>query len=496
MTLAALAVGAALTVGLALTAPVSRDEHMYQAAAALLPQQALYDAFVFPQPPVSAWFYAAVQAAWPGPEVLLPARLAQAVVSLGLGLVLWGLLRRQGAPPLPAASLLLLLVHTEVLRESLGLARNDVLALALSLSPWLLLPVHPGDDEQVWRLVTGGALAGLGLACRLTHAPLTLLAVAWPLLAPTTVTGGRREAGWIALGAVLVLGAVTAALWGTDLAALRFSLVDYHLLNARFHAASGLGEGLDLAGKLHDAGRLCRRTDLAAWSALVLVALVLVQGRGRAWSPTRWRLGLLVMVCGVVMVAVPRPVQNAYYATLLIGGALLVAAAMARLVGRPHRVLQGVLAVAVLVGLGNLAASDVAVMREVLHPSHWPAVQIHAAGRRLDVAMGEARGPVIATHPLYVLEAGRQLDPAFAAGEFVWRLGPVLRRVRVGRADLVTDARLAAHAAAVPPAAVLMVVAAPWDRPLGEWARARRGQMWSVAGGVVLWTPPPGVRFL
>lgn len=486
-----LCLSASLVVALALTAPVSRDEHMYQAAADLLSRWRPYDQFVFPQPPLSAWSYAAVQAAWPGDQVLLPARLAHALACLLLGLVIWRLCRRLGADRLMAAALLLLLVHLEVVRAALGVAGNVLPALALSLVPWLLLPVGPDDQARWWRLVPAGSLAGLGLVCRLTHAPLMLVVVAWPLLVGgTRGVGWRRQVAWLALGAALPLVWVTVRLWGNDPTSLWFSLVDYHLLNARYHDLAGLGVGRDLAGKMHELGRLYRHTDLAAWSAVVAVSavLMLVRGRGHLWRP-----GAVVMACGLVMLLVPRPLQTTYYVTLLAGGVLLVAAA-GKLAGRTRKGLGCVLAVAVLVSVGHHAVRDGRVIAGAVRPSRWPAVQMHAAGVRLGAALGDVPGPVIATHPLYVLEAGRDLDPAFASGEFVWRLGTVLEGRHLPGVALVTADRLAEHAVARPPAGVVMVVVAPWDQPLGDWARARGWRAASVAGGVVAWRPEGGVK--
>jgi hypothetical protein len=339
--------------------------------------------------------------------------------------------------------------------------------------------------------VLAGALAGLGLACRLTHAPLALAVVAWPLLAgaPRSV-GWRRQIAWLGLGAALPLTWVAVRLWGTDPASLWFSLVDYHLLNARYHDLAGLGVGRDVAGKVHDLGRLYRHTDLAAWSGLVAVAALLLLARGRG---RRWRPGVVVMACGLVMLLVPRPLQTTYYVTLLAGGIMLAASA-GELAGRARSVLGGVLALAVLVSLGHHAVRDGRAVAGVLRPSRWPAVQMHAAGGRLGVALRDVSGPVVATHPLYVLESGRDLDPAFASGEFVWRLGTVLGDRRLPGVALVTAERLAAHVAARPPAGVLMVVVAPWDQPLGDWARAQGWRAASVAGGVVVWRPDPDVR--
>jgi len=494
LTAAALVASAVLALGCVLSTPVDRDEHMHAAAARLLVDHALYTDLVFTHPPLSAWVQAAGLAVWAGPETLLPLRLTQWVIVLGLGAVLTLVLRRVGASPLLAGLLVLLLVHTQILRGSMGLARSHELALLLGLAPWILLPIRRDDRGRAWRLVLAGVLAALAGTTRLTHLSLTLLAVAWPLLAPSAMADGRRDVRWTALGAVFATAVVSACAWGPDLATLRFGLIDYHLLNARFHEAVGLGRGLSWEGKLRDAARFYRSTDLATWSILVATALVLVTGWARIWTTPRWRLGLGVVICGVLMVVVPRPIQQAYYEILLVGGMLLVAAAAAGLAGRPRRILNALVVLGLVINIGHHLPDTVRLLTAATHPSRWPARTLHQSGRRLAGMIPGSSRPVVTTHPLYVLEAGLPLDPAFSAGEFVWRLGETIDMARRDRLTLVTAASIDAHLAAQPPAAVIAVAAAPWDGPLSNWARRYGWKMHPLAGGVVVWMRDQDVR--
>ncbi|MBD3220664.1 hypothetical protein GF314_05435 [bacterium] len=485
---------AALTVVVVgLSTPVSRDEHLYLAAAALAGDLRPGADFAILQGPLSTWYHAAVLAVWPGAEVLLPARLAQIVVAWLVGLVLWAVMRRLGASRLLAAALLLLLVHTEVVRESLGVARNYEPAILLSLLPWLLLPLEPGDPEHRWRLVAAGALATLAVGLKLTHAATAVVTILWPAVAPTTTTGGRRDVLWTLLGAGLAAGLALLVLLGTDAELVRFGLVDYHLANARFHEAAGLGGGMTVAGKFDDAARLIRRTDLAAWSVLVVIALGLAAASGRGRPVVRWRVGAVLLAAGAVMVAVPRPVQTSYYATLLLGGVLVVAATPAWLGARARRARRSLVALALVataIAVVHISGRDVRAASVALRPDAWPARIVHDAGRRLDRAIGERRGRVLTTHPLYALEAGRPLDPAMATGVFVWRLGDHLDRRLAADPRLLVPARLGAHLAVRPPVAIVVEAAAPWDAPLSRWARAREWRMHPLAGGTVAWIPP------
>lgn len=482
---------ALIVIGTALTAPVDRDEHMYAAAATLPDGQALYRDVVFTHPPLSAWWYGAAVDLWPGDEVLLPMRLAQGLVLLALGGTLFGVFRRLGAGSSVAALLVLLLVNLDVFRESMGAARSHELALLMAMAPWLVLPIYSGDDQSRWRLLAAGALAGLAIMTRHTYLPLAMLAVAWPALVPTVTRDGRREVLWTLLGCVVSLGLVVWLARDAHGTVLRFGLWDYHLLNVRFHELEGLGKGMTVPQKLDHLRRYYRHTDLAVWSTLVLTALVTCGGWSRPWSLLRWRLAQVMLVCGAVMMLVPRPAQIGYDEAWLVGGAMVVAAATARLAGRPKQVMLSVLGLGVLVCLVHHGGDTVGTLQRAAHPGQWPAVSMHATGRRLDAALDDRSGHVLTTHALYALEAGRPIDPALATGEFVWRLDGLVPDDVRGDLGLVTPGSLGLRLATFPPAALIAVAAAPWDAPLSEQARQLGWRMQPLAGGVVVWLPPP-----
>ena len=485
-----LALSCLLCLAIALSQPVDIDEHMYLAAARSVGEAQLYDDVAFFQPPYAAWTYAGWLAILPGDHVLLPARLLKALLAAGLVLALYRLLRRFGAPAPLAAALVLLIVHLTPVRLTVGLARNYDLAQLAILLAVLLLPLRPGDREGRARLLAAGALAGAAVGFKLTYAAPAAVVVAWPLIAPTTLEAGRREAVWTLAGALLGLLPLLLALLFADPAAVRFDLVDYHLLNARWHAQAGLGQGLDLRGKLHDLRRLYRETDLACLLALSLTALVLVRLRGRDWSRTVWRLALALLGAGALMVAVPRPVQTAYYVPSLLALTMLVAVAAVRLDEGPRRLLTAVAVLAALVCVGHQGADDLRRLGRLGQAETWPAVRLHAAGRNLAELTASHRDRAVATtHPLYVLESGRPLEPRFATGVFAWRLGELLDRERQERFRLVTPQTFGELMATRPASAVIVVAVGPWDEPLGAWARAAGWRPAPLAGGVVAWLP-------
>jgi len=477
-------------LALTLTAPVDRDEHMYQAAAALLGDSQLYNEVAFFQPPYMAWVYAGWQRLAPGDRILLSARIFKALLALGLLLILHRLLRRLGADELLAALLVLLLVHLETVRGVVGVARNYDLAQLVVLAAFLVLPLRPGDAGGRVRLVLAGLLAGIAVGVKLTYLAPAMVVVGWPLIAPAALPVGRRDVLWTTVGAMLGLAPVAILLLTTDLATVRFNLVDYHLLNATWNQREGLGLGLDLAGKLHEARRLYRDTDNAALLVLTVAAVGLAIRYGRGSSRTVWRSALWLLAAGVVMVAVPRPIQPAYFAPLLVAATLLVAVAAVCLEGRPRQALTVIAAAACLVSVVHHGGDDLHRLGRLGAPHTWPAVRLHEAGRVLAELTAHAPDqPVVTTHPLYALEAGRPLAPELATGEFAWRLGDLLDVDTQRRFHLVTPGTLAELLAAHPPSAIVVEAVGPWDEPLVGWARGASWRSASVAGGVLAWLP-------
>ena len=93
-----------MCVATTLTERVDRDEHMYLAAAHLSAEHRLYEDFAFLQTPYSVGVYRAVSAVSPGDWTLLPARIFKILLTAGMIVLLFAVLRRLGARPLLAAT--------------------------------------------------------------------------------------------------------------------------------------------------------------------------------------------------------------------------------------------------------------------------------------------------------------------------------------------------------------------------------------------------------
>jgi hypothetical protein len=471
----------------ALTQPIGRDEHMYQAAAAS--DLRLYEEVAFFQPPYAAWAYAGWQRLVPGDHVLLGARLFKAVLAVVFAVVFYRVARRLGAPPLLAAVLVLLVANVELCLESMAVARNYDLAQLSILLPMLWLPLRPAGRGDRVRLVAAGCGAGMAVGFKLTYAAPALVLVLWPLLAPAAVASGRRGIVWTALGAAVGLVPLLVLAASTDLVAFRFNVLDYHLLNAQRLELEG--EDLNLGARLDSARRLWRATDTAVVLVLVAIAVVLARWRGRPRSGMDWRLVTGMLLAGLAMAVLPRPVLPAYYQPLILGLLLAVALLAGSLDDRGRRWLAGVAVVAWLVAAVHNAPEHGRRLARSVDRDTWPAEQVHRAGLTLATATaGRPERPVVTLHALYALEAGRPLAREFTTGVFAWRLGVLLDPSSQRRFHLVTPATVDSLLGAVPPAAIVVEATGPWDAPLVDWARQHGYELAPLMAGTLAFLRP------
>lgn len=123
----------------------------------------------------------------------------QHLVGLGIGVMVYAVLRRHGLPAWGAtlAAAPVLFDPAQILIEQMVMA--DLLAMALMMASFaLLLGTSPGT----WRLATAGLLMGLSVIVRPTTLPLILLIAVYLLI---------RRAGWRRAGATLAAGIIPVA---------------------------------------------------------------------------------------------------------------------------------------------------------------------------------------------------------------------------------------------------------------------------------------------
>ena len=480
-----------------MTEPVNRDEHMYLGAASLLGEHRLYADFAFLQPPYSVWIYRAVDLVTPGNWVLLPARLLKSLVTGGMIMMLFVLLRRLGARSLLAALLAVLLFQDALVRDMAGLTRNYDFAQMAILGAFLLLPLHRGDPAGPVRLLAAAALATAAAGFKLTYAPLSILALLWPLF--TGVSSGRRALVWIGTGGLIGLLPLLISVIGIDFETVRFNLLDYHFLNAEFHTQEGYRPHATILDRVTLGWGLLMGEEHWPLTGIALLSLGLARGpwrRLRAEGPVaRKEMSVLLawffVATSLVMAVLPRPLQTSYFAPVFYGLTLVIAAHAGRLGRGGGRILIAVSSLVIMTGFLTHIDDARELGAAALRPSEWTGVQVHRSGRELALATGaRASRPVATTHPIYVLEAGLPIYPELGAAEFAWRSSSMLSPEQRERFGVASRETLEILLRERPPAAILIETKAPWDGPLLEWAQERDWRRIAPADSMLLiWTP-------
>jgi hypothetical protein len=483
----------------AMTEPINRDEHMYLAAASLAAEHRPYEDFAFLQTPYSVWVYRGVDVIAPSDWVLLPARLFKTVVNAAMIVALFVLLRKLGARPILGALLTLLLFQDGLIRDMVGLARNYDFAQFCVLGGAILLPLRRGETATRGRVIAAAALGTAAVGFKLTYAPFGLALVGWPLL-----RGGPErwsQLGWSGAGAAVGLLPFVIGSWGIALDALRFNLLDYHFLNAEFHAHQGYLPYASIAERARIALALLLGPEHWPLAAVGLLGFLLAwvpsfrspdpdapgPGRGPALA---W-IGLFL---AAITAVVPRPLQVSYLSPMLVGCTVLAAA----YAGRSSKIGRVVLTIvtAVMCTTGVLTHLDDAheLVDMVSRPTEWTGVASHRTGEEIRRQLGPAEGRRIATvHPIYALEAGFHLYPELGAAEFAWRSAPLLDAGQRERYHVASGSDIADIFARRQPAAILIEDLAPWDGPLVIWAADHLFQPVGLADETLsLWKPGPG----
>jgi hypothetical protein len=475
----------------ALNERIDRDEHMYLSAARLSEDFRIYEDFAFLQTPYSVGVYRAVLALAPDPWTLLPARIFKTIVTAAMITLLFIALRRFGARPLMAAGLITLLYMTDVIRDVAAYARNYDLAQMGILAGICIAPLRDTDPSGRVRMVLVGALASIAVGFKLTYAPLTVVLIAWPL----TFGSGRRldRATWLGAGAILGLIPAAVTMIGVDPAVLRLNLLDYHFLNAEYHAAAGNEPLSSFWDRLsRTAGTLLAREHrpLLAMSTFGLALNLAQWSRPKAWipGPRAWFV-IAFLVASVVLTAVPRPIQLAYFAPTFFGMTFFVAVATGRLTrgGRQTMLLLTLASVAVT---GSLKfEKEWGLLVRASDPDNWTGIVTHRVGQQL-VEITEPGRPVATLHPVFVLDAGLPIYRELATGPFAWRvgpfLGPELQALLHSTSAEGLDDLLEEH----PPGAVVTKIGTKWDGSFVAWANdAAWRKQDSAHPRIKLWVP-------
>jgi len=148
----------------------------------------------------------------------------------------------------------------------------------------------------------------------------------------------------------------------------------------------------------------------------------------------------------------------------------------------------------VVVAANLLGLEDYRQMRSLLLPDTWRPLMFHNIGVDVRGAM-EAEsavggGCVLTLGPLYPLEAGLDICPAFATGPFAWRVAPYLDEDRRKALGVISAEELSQYLADSPPAAILVGVDRNLERDFVGYAEEHGYHAVDIGSDLQVWVRP------
>ncbi len=484
-----------LVLGLALSKPLSHDEHQFIASGALLADRLLLpyrDEPYFHTPLLT--FVNAALFKLVGVH-LLAARLWSSASALAmLALVFGTAMRLLGElPPVRrvslAAAAVLLVLASPLFAFTSGYAWNHDFAVLLAVGAALALLRGVEGRPDARSVFAAGALLALAAGVRLSMAPL-----AAPFLAAALLSGAPGQRRRLRLGAACLAGLAAGALPTLILFALApaqflFGNFRYPELNTQFRLQTGYPEAMSAADKLAFLGsHVISQPAVLALLALFLATALLALVRGRPRRVDRLRVGfvlaLLPFLLAGALAPTPSFIQYFYvFVPFIVLGFVFGLAALARErgIGLP---LVGLLVVAIaLGGLGSIEDDGRAVR---LATGRTPEpIAVGRVGAAVASVVGH--GPVLTLSPAYALEGGVAVYPSFVTGPFAWRTASLLTPRERAQFGLVAPDDLARALTEAPPVGVLVGLEGGQDAALVDYARARGYRAFGMPEGLTLW---------
>lgn len=470
---------------LALSRPLSHDEHMYVSAGALAGERLPYRDFAYLQMPYLPYVYRVFFAALPERDWWIAGRM----ISLAAGIVSACCILRigrkaSGSDTVAMLGLVFFATHHLVLFV-LPLARNHVPASACVLvayACWLRGTLSP---RAGWWNLCAGSLSGCAVGLKLTTAvpALALLGLAaWH-------AGGRKtRRAAIAVLASHLLGlaaalapaflVMCAAGWETAF----FNNYGYHRVNAEWREATNPRDATQVMDKLRDAGKvLISGSGAALLSALAVSCAVARMTKEQQRPVDQTRKNILISasvltVASLLASLMPAPFQRDYLATAIPFLVTLTVGLLPRerfVASRAfRRCMIGLVAV-------NAAVAGIASVRHLRYltdnaaatPMTLRKAADEIAQALADRGSGAARIATLA--PILPLSAGLDIYPELATGPFLYRVGdeidPMLLRTYVGTSSMLIQSLLDED----PPAGILVGMEPRLDASLTQYAETR-----------------------
>jgi hypothetical protein len=502
-----LALAAALGFSRIARADYDRDEDQFIASARLLADHTLlpYRDYPYFHTPYLSLLYALILPL-AGSFNLLAARGLSLLSALATLLVLALLTRAAfryhpaGARLVAVAGAVLLLLPNPLFAEANQKAWNHSLPVWLATVSLAACIFGSRRGNPTRWMFAAGLCLGLAVGARaslVTALPAFLIAL---LVFPPPPRFGPRLAlsfsGGFAAALIPLLGMYLAAP-----ARFVFGNLGYPRLNTLYRidvpAAIGPMTMVEKLGYLWNEV-LAQPPNLLVFLSFLTAASVLVYRLRRGRGP-RFEAALVLLLPAFVAIGsfLPTPSWYQYFYAPLPFLVVAIAFGLA-LLTRPGRSRAAwfLVAFAEVVLLANLFGwEDYRRMSFLLHPEAWRPLQAHTVGADVRAALEEAPGSsedprVLTLGPLFPLEAGLEIYPAFVTGAFAWRTADYLDSESRAALGVVSAEELDAYLADSPPDGILVGFNPRLEEPFVRYAEVGGYRAVDVSSDLQLWVRP------
>jgi 4-amino-4-deoxy-L-arabinose transferase-like glycosyltransferase len=266
-----------------------------------------------------------------------------------------------------------------------------------------------------------------------------------------------------------------------------FGNLGYPALNTAYRVSSGFTEAMDFGGKVEFAlvevlaqpGNLCLAALFLFGCLCGPMALDTREGRLR-------RLMLLVLPFLLLGAFAATPSWYQYFYAMVPFAVLGGVVGLALLAPRKSAasIAGWALLAAAVLASAHQSLPEYRTLSNLRNPAEWVPNVVHSTG--VQVAEAAQHGRVVTLAPIYPLEGGATIHPAFASGPFNWRSAEFVPGEERADKGLVGPDELAELLEREPADAVLTGTEKTGEGPLRSWAAARGFTERPLSSGLLL----------
>lgn len=470
--------------GRLLSYPLNRDEHLYIAAAAGLPNAELYRDLGYNHLPNLPYLLSGIYRLTGTEHLLLTGRIVMLLFWLAALAGLWLIGRAVNAGMLAISVAMVLLMGSVLLLLEPGMSvSNNFLPIPVAfLGFYFILRGLDETSPSAANCFLAGLCVSLAVGLKANYIFLAPCFALTTLLAPMARALRERVLrSFLPLVLGGLLGGIPAIVYlTTDTQATLAHTIRYFTeLQIAYWSHTSEPQVSDIAAKILLAEEIWfSNACLLVMAGMIALFLIPIISRGVSGALRlfwHWPLMLLlaIIASGFVVAFVPTPAFPQYFVPPIPFIILAILVMFARL-----NETEQAQAVPLLIAIGLLAVVGSASrilpgIPALTQPSGWSGVRIHREAQMLAQQANLKRGGRVATlSPILALEAGGSIYPEFAAGQFVYRVADYLPPDERQFYRTTSERDLTAFLDANPPKAIIVEPDEPMEHAFLAYAQS------------------------